>query len=156
MINNYNISSPSVEAQRSFSKELSKLRRNQQILTILVLLFVTMAVWILVSLASSQRTSKITPEVKQMALPLTPTLDTTAIDKLESKVTYTEEELSTFPINVIYTDPRSQQETVVPLGTTVVLQPSPTPRVATSSSQLQQVIATPRPTPTPDQTELTQ
>lgn len=156
MSNQTLITSASVEAKRSFSKEINKLRRNQQILTILVLLLVSMAFWIIVRLFSSQRTSKISPDINKLAEPLVPTLDTTVLDTLDSKVTYTTEELSDFPIMVIVTDPQNQDERIVPIGTAVLPSSRTTApaRPATTSSQLQQVLSTP--VPTPNSTDATQ
>lgn len=143
------ITSPSIEAKRTFSKEVSKLRRNQQILTILVLLLVSMAFWIIVSLFSSQRSTKISADINTLAAPLTPTLDTSVLDTLDSKVTYTTEELADFPIFVIVNDTQTQEERIVPIGTAVLpISETATPaRPATTSSQLQQVLSTPVPTP---------
>lgn len=143
------ISSPSVEAKRNFSRELNKLRRSQQILTILVLLFVVMSFWIVVSLFSSQKSSKISPEVQKLAKPLTPTLDDTILDTITAKRAFTPEELANFEIFVTITDTATQTERVVPIGTAVLPSNGSAASqgsTATSSSQLQNVITTPAPT----------
>lgn len=149
------ITSASIEAKRTFSKEITKLRRNQQILTILVLLLVSMAFWIIVSLFSSQRSTKISPDINKLAEPLVPTLDTSVLDTIDSKVTYTTEELADFPIMVIVNDTQTQEERIVPIGTAVLPSTRTTSpaRPATTSSQLQQVLSTPAPTPNTTETQ---
>lgn len=112
-----NITAPSVSSKRSFSKEMNRLKTNQQILTILVLLFICMIFWIIVSLFSSQNSTKISPEISQMAKPFNPTLDASVLDTLDSKRVLSEEELADFPIFVIQRDPTDQTETIVELGT---------------------------------------
>lgn len=149
------IATASVEAKRSFSKEMNKLRRNQQILTILILLFVCMSFWIIVSLFSSQRSSKISPEINQMAKPLTPTLDSTVLDTLDAKVSYTDEELADFPIFILVRDNQTQEERIVPLGSAVLpvntVQPTQTEQTG-SALQNQLTTPTPQPVSTPEPT----
>lgn len=130
---NTTITTPSLEAKRTFSKEMNRLRTNQQLLTILVLLFICLIFWIIVSLFSSQTSSKISPDIKEMAKPFNPTLSTQVLDTLESKRVFSEEELANFPIYVIERDPLDQTERIVELGTpsTPVATPGP---VATPQS----------------------
>ena len=145
--NQKTISSPSVEAKRNFSREVSKLKRNQQILTILVLLFVSMTFWIITSLFSSQTSSKISPTINKLAMPLTPTLDTTILDTIDLKRSFSEEELSNFPIYVVVRDQSTQTERIVPIGTAVLPDDTTTSvsTPATTSSQLQEEVVTPEP-----------
>ncbi|PIR61563.1 MAG: hypothetical protein COY81_03335 [Candidatus Pacebacteria bacterium CG_4_10_14_0_8_um_filter_43_12] len=109
------IMTPSVEAKRTFSKEMNHLKANQQILTILVLLFISMIFWIIVSLFSSQTSSKISPDIKKLAKPLTPTLSVEALDTLESKQAISDQDLASFPIFVIQTDSTTQTQRIVEL-----------------------------------------
>lgn len=133
-----NIATPSVAAKRSFSKELNMLKANQQLLTILVLLFICMVFWIIIALLSSQTRTKITPELLEMAKPFNPTLNTEVLDSLESKQVFTEEELANFPIFIIQKSETDQTETIVELGTgTPATTPAPTVAPVT----------TPNPTP---------
>lgn len=135
-----NITSPSVASQRSFSRELNKLRTSQQILTILVLLFICMVFWIIVSLFSSQNSSKITPDMTEKAAQFSPTLSTQVMDGLQNKRVFTDEELSNFPIYVIQKDTNDQTERIVELKSG---QPAP------GTTTTQQPVATPSPTTTP-------
>jgi hypothetical protein len=114
-----------------------------------------MAFWISVSLFSSQRSTKISPDVNKLAEPLVPTLDTSVLDTIDSKVTYTTEELADFPIMVIVNDTQTQEERIVPIGTAVLPSTRTTSpaRPATTSSQLQQVLSTPAPTPNSTETQ---
>lgn len=141
-----NITSPSVANKRSFSKEVSRLKTNQQLLTILVLLFICMILWIIISLFSSQNSTKITPEILEMAKPFNPTLDSSVLDTLDTKKVLTDEELTNFPIYVIQRDPLDQSERIVELGTST---PSTTP------APTQQTTTTPSPTPVSTETDNT-
>lgn len=128
-----NITSPSVASKRTFSKEMSRLKTNQQLLTILVLLFICMILWIIVSLVSSQNTTKISAEVLEMAKPFNPTLDETVLDTLDTKRVLSTEELSNFPIYIIQRDPVDQTETIVELNTRqTITTPTATPQPSTS------------------------
>lgn len=111
-----NIATPSVAAKRSFSKEMNRLKTSQQILTILVLLFICMILWIIVSLFSSQNTTTISSELLQMAKPFNPTLSTEVIDEIETKRVFSDQELQDFTIFVIERDPLNQVDVVVELG----------------------------------------
>lgn len=111
-----NITAPSIAAKRSFSKELSHLKTNQQLLTILILLFICMVFWIIISLFSSQTSTKITPEITEMAKPFNPTLSVEVLDTLENKKNFSDQELSNFPIYIIQKDVVTQTESIVELG----------------------------------------
>ncbi len=123
----------SIGEKRDIVGEISKLRRSQQVLTMLVLLFVAVIFWIIVSVFSSQRHSKISPEVQKMAQPLSPAIDDSVFDKLEEKRVFSEEELADFPI-MIQVDMGKGEKKIVPLGTDLA---TPTPRPVST--------ATPRP-----------
>lgn len=142
-----NITAPSVASKRSFSKEVNRLKANQQLLTILVLLFICMIFWIIVSLFSSQNSTKISPEVQQMAKPFNPTLDATVLDTLDGKRLLTDEELSSFPIFIIQRNLTDQTETIVELNTGRSIENSPVTTPPTTS--------TTQPTTTPVETENT-
>ena len=118
----------SIGTKRSFVGEISKLRRNQQVLTGLVLLFVVVIFWIIVSLFSSQRDSKISPELQKLATPLNPAINDTVFTGLEDKRVFSEEELADFPI-MIQVDMGKGEKKVVPLGTSAA---TPTPRPITT------------------------
>jgi hypothetical protein len=140
-----NITTPSVAAKRSFSKEVARIKTSQQLLTILILLFICMIFWIIVSLFSSQTNTKITPEVLEMAKPFNPTLSTEVLDSIEQRTVITDEELVDFPIKVIQKDLVTQEETIVDLqtrtsGTTTPA--SPQSDTVTPPAQTQNVVDT--------------
>lgn len=141
---NTTITTPSIESKRSFSKEISRIKNKQQMLTILILLFICLLFWIIVSLFSSQNSSKISPNVQEMARPFNPTLSTEVLDTLETKKVFSEEELSDFPIFIIREDPQTQAETIVELGKpSIVIQPTAVPRSATPQPSTAPIIEEP-------------
>lgn len=82
----------------SFKSDLAKLKHSQQFLAIAVLFFACAIVWVIFSLFSSQQTTTITANQKKLAQPLTPIIDIEAIDELENKTYFSEEELAGFTI----------------------------------------------------------
>lgn len=82
-------------------------------LILLSLLFVCVIFWIIISLFSSQKTSKVPETSQKLATPLNPVLDTSKLNKLEEKTYYAPEELRSFPINVIETDAKSRTKRVI-------------------------------------------
>lgn len=92
--------------------ELNKLRTKRSIMIGLVLMFICMGLWILVSIGSTSRQSQIEPELKDMAKSLNPTLDLTVLDKIEKKYYMSSAELSSFPIYVIIQDPTTREEKI--------------------------------------------
>ena len=92
--------------------ELNKLRTKRSIMIGLVLMFICMGLWILVSIGSTSRQSQIEPELKDMAKSLNPTLDLTVLDKIEKKYYMSSAELSSFPIYVIIQGPTTREEKI--------------------------------------------
>ena len=114
----------SIGDKRNVGGEITKLRRNQHVLTILVLLLVVVIFWIIMSVFSSQRSSKILPEVKKMAQSLSPVIDDSVFEKLEEKRVFSAEELADFPI-MIQVDLGKGEKKIVPIGTNLA---TPTPK----------------------------
>jgi hypothetical protein len=98
-----------------FKKELNKLRKNHVILAALILLLVCVVVWTGVSLASSQQKTQITPKLLKQSQPLTPTLNQSALEGLELKRSYSDEELADFPIYLLTSSEDGRQEVVTTL-----------------------------------------
>lgn len=88
-------------------------------LAILVLLFVCVVFWMGGTLFSSQRDTKIDPELTRLAKPLSPTLDVTVIEQIEEKRQYTEDELANFTIYKIVLTKSTREERVVSIDTDV-------------------------------------
>lgn len=79
-------------------KRLSGLRRNQQFLYIGIFTLVAVVVWVAGSLFQSQKKTGISAELQKMAIPLNPNINALVIDRLESKVNYSADELGSFEI----------------------------------------------------------
>ena len=87
-------------AQNNFEKQLIKLRRNKRALWILVLFFAAVVMWIGVSLFSAQKKVAISQELRDLAKPLIPRLESKVFDELIKKRHFLEEEMAAFPIYI--------------------------------------------------------
>ncbi len=103
--------------QKDIRQEIAGLRHNQYFLAILVLLFVSIIVWTSVSIVTSQKETKVSPKLLQLAKPLSPSLKGEVIDELEAKRIFTDEELSQFPIYKILVSQDGRQKKVVTIDT---------------------------------------
>ena len=57
--------------QKDIRQEIASLRHNQYFLALMVLLFVSIIVWTSVSIFTSQKDTKVSPKLLQLAKPLT-------------------------------------------------------------------------------------
>lgn len=91
-------------------KQLTKLKIRQQVLYILIFSFVTVVVWVGVSLFSSQKKTGIAPDLLLLSKSLNPTINTEFVSEIERKRSFGEEELFNFPVYVFTrsADGRSQ------------------------------------------------
>lgn len=139
--------------QHTFKDDLKKIQQSKQLLTIFILLFVALLFWIIISLVTSQTTEKISPELQKLAKPLTPTVDTSILEKISGKIKYSDDELSTFTIFKILTSRDGKTEKVVPLEVSIEdLEPKATVEPKSAPSLLNQE-ATDENTQTLDQTQ---
>lgn len=106
-------------SQPTLTDQIKKMQHNRILLTLLLLLFVCVFLWIIAELFSSQQTSTITPELKKQAKQLTPTFDESVFADLEQKRMYQESELSNFTIYRLFSDKRNGIQKIVPVGTDV-------------------------------------
>jgi hypothetical protein len=126
---------------KSIASDIKKLRQNKQFLTIMVLLFVALLFWITISLITSQKTEKISPELKVLSSPLTPVIDESIFDNISAKKEYSEDELSAFTIFKVLTSRDGKTQRVVPIEITIDdLEPKDTPKPESSDSLLQEEI----------------
>jgi hypothetical protein len=107
------ITTPSAATKQMIQQEFSMLKQRKQTLTIMILLFICMLAWGSVSLFSSQKETKVDTEVITLAKPLNPIIDVDTLAKLETKRSFTTDELAKFTIYRIVTDPKSQSERVI-------------------------------------------
>ena len=105
--------------QELIKRDIKKLQQSKQLLAILILLFVALLFWIIVSLISSQTTEKISAELQKLAKPLTPVIDTKVLERITAKRKYSNEELSSFAIYKVVVSKDGRTERVVPLEFTV-------------------------------------
>ncbi len=122
--------------------DLEKLKQNKQLLVIFVLLLMCVIAWTVVTLFNSQKQSAISPELKNSAIPLVPTIDETVLNDLENEQTFSDDDLANF---VIYRMVKTEGDNTVllPLGT------EPSKNQTKTSSPSSTPSATPTPTPTP-------
>lgn len=97
--------------------QLEKLQRNYALMVALLLLFICVIVWMLISVVQTKDSSEITTSAQKYVTSINPNLDTTTMASLALKRVYSDEELSSFPIYVMLED-ESGSFAVVPLGTT--------------------------------------
>jgi len=81
--------------------QFEKLKQRKELLVILIFLFVIIVFWISFGLFSSQQKSGISAEQKKVSQPLSPSIDSSVIEKLELKKSYSAAELRDFPIFII-------------------------------------------------------
>ncbi|OGJ37553.1 MAG: hypothetical protein A2383_00850 [Candidatus Pacebacteria bacterium RIFOXYB1_FULL_39_46] len=85
----------------NLNDQLKKLQQRKDLLIIFLLFFVISIFWIAIDVLSSQQKTGISAEQRQLAKPLSPSLDSQVIEDLEQKIIYSESELRNFPIYVI-------------------------------------------------------
>jgi hypothetical protein len=103
----------------TIKKDIKKLRKNKLFLTIMVLLFVSMLFWIIISLIGSQTSEKVSKELTLISKPLTPVIDKEIFNTIEQKRVYSQEELSGFTIYKVITSRDGRSESVVPIEVTI-------------------------------------
>ncbi len=84
--------------------DLKNLRFKQQALALLIFSFVTVLIWIVVGIATSQREERISPELQALAKPLNPNINEKVLSAIEQKRRYSAAELARFPIYRIVSD----------------------------------------------------
>lgn len=122
-------------------KRIGGLRRNQQFLYIGVFTVVAVIIWVGGSLFQSQKKTGISRELQLMAEPLNPNINTFAIDRIEQKKTYSDQDLEGFEIFVINLEEENRanasgEQNTTPSLLPLVSEPSNTPlQSATSAAQ---------------------
>ncbi len=79
-------------------KQLAKLRRDKRLLWLGVLFFVMVVFWILASIFATSKTSSVSAELRELAKPFVPRLESKVFEEILIKKIFSEEELSFFPI----------------------------------------------------------
>lgn len=81
-------------------KQLAKLRRDKRVLWLGILFFVLVVMWILLSIFTTSRTSSVSPELRELAKPFVPRLESKVFDEILRKRAFDQGELQEFPIYV--------------------------------------------------------
>lgn len=82
----------------TIQKQIDKLKQQRTLLIAFVGLFVVIVVWSSVTLFGSQKKVAISKELRDLSKPLTPTINSEAISRLEAKRSFGVEELANFPV----------------------------------------------------------
>jgi len=96
-------------------KKLTGLRFKQQALYVMIFSFVTVVVWIGGSLFSSQKRTGVSPELLELAKPLNPTINTSLLEEIEARKSYTDEELKYFQVYKIIKSKDGRIQQIVPI-----------------------------------------
>lgn len=96
-------------------------------------------IWVAFSLLRSQRKTAISTELRNLAKPLTPTINRTVLDEIEQMKSFSSSELSQFPIYTIIISEETGFEQVVTKDERerqleLLNQPSPSPSPSVSPS----------------------
>lgn len=81
-------------------KQLAKLRRDKRVLWLGILFFVLVVMWILLSIFTTSRTSSVSQELRDLAKPFVPRLESRVFDEILRKRAFDQGELQNFPIYV--------------------------------------------------------
>ncbi len=87
--------------QNQFQIQLEKIKTKRKLFFALIFALAAAFVWIFVSIFSTQGAAGVSPEMKKMAEPLNPTLNTDVLDRLESRRYFTQQDLQRFPVYAI-------------------------------------------------------
>jgi low affinity Fe/Cu permease len=96
-------------------KKLSNPKIKQQALYVMIFSFVTVLIWISGSLFKSQRKTGISPDLLELATPLSPTINIDLIDNIEESVNYSDQALANFQIYKIIKSKDGRIQQVVPI-----------------------------------------
>lgn len=110
------------------NNHLTKLKHRQYLLYLLLFSFATIILWLAIGLVTSQTKSGIEPALKNLAKPLTPTLNEEVINRLEQKQIFSESDLAKFPIYKIIKTTDGKSQVIVTIETEEeALTPTPPP-----------------------------
>lgn len=96
-------------------KKITNLRVKQQALYVMIFSFVTVVIWISASLFRSQRRTGISPDLLELAKPLSPTINVGIIDQIEQSKSYSDQELVQFQIYKLIKSKDGRTQQIVPI-----------------------------------------
>lgn len=88
-------------AATDLSKQLGKLRRDKKVLWFGILLFVLVVLWILLGIFDTTRTSSIPAELRELAKPFVPRLESQVFESIAQQRFFDDEELGAFSIYIL-------------------------------------------------------
>ncbi len=127
------------------TKKFVKLRQETKLLWILILAIASVFFWIVVSILSPKKEQIISQQLRELAKPLTPTLDQGVLSSIPAKRYLLDEELESFSIFVLVDDEQSDVPKLVDVVNQQTieiiepLQPEDQAEFNDSPSQLQQL-----------------
>lgn len=99
----------------NYATKLLGLKRGQYMLYTSLLFFVLIIFWVGGSLLTSQTKSEISVELRKLALPLNPNIDTQVLSIIQNKRVYNQSSLSNFPIYMVIRSDDGKSQQVVPI-----------------------------------------
>ncbi len=114
---------------------IKSLYNQQNFVRILIFSVVTVMIWIGFSIFRTQQTTQISAELQQMSLPLNPTINMDLINRIDAKKTYTDQELSLFPIYALTAD-RTGADTIAVINGVAPAQPVSIINASTGATNL--------------------
>ncbi|MEN8253274.1 MAG: hypothetical protein ABFQ62_02785 [Patescibacteria group bacterium] len=126
------------------TKTLQGLKRRQALMYVMLFSLVTIVIWAVFSLFSSQKKVPIPPELLKLAQPLNPNIDTQIIEKLEHKKEYTNSELKNFPIYTVIVNTQTRDINLVTIDKAEAQEEE---KRQEQEKIRQERLATPKPTP---------
>ncbi len=127
------------------SQRFTKLRQETKLLWILILALVAIFFWIVVSILSPKKEQIISPQLRELAKPLTPTLDHGVLSSIPAKRYLEDSELESFSIFVLVDDELTDVPKLVDIVNQKTIEVIESPRLENQVvmdgglSQLQQI-----------------
>lgn len=123
--------------------QIADLKQRKFLFTFLVFLLVVILLWVMMNLFTAQNTLKISTELKNLASPLTPSVDTTVLDTLEKKQIYSVSDLAKFDIYMVQEDENNKNlMKIVKVGADQLVV-TPSPAVSNAAKTVTPAVASP-------------
>jgi hypothetical protein len=124
--------------ETNFREDLTQLRHNQLFLAIAILFLASVFIWVGLEMFGSQKSTRITPQQKKLAEPLSPVLDITVVDGLAARPYFSTADLNNFEIYKLVTLEDGNLSRAIPIGqdpsSLEPSTPSPSPIIVPAAS----------------------
>jgi hypothetical protein len=94
--------------KNKFKIQLENIQRQKKLLIGLILFFVVIIFWLIISIFITQRRTLVSSELMKLAQPLVPSLNREVLDRLEDKAYFSDNQLDRFSIYVLVDDRSAQ------------------------------------------------